>query len=126
MCIDYSLLCIHYCTVAVVLHISTVVSGVVQRVDNSTGAVRRDQTNTVSATLTTFRERRISVLNHCLEWDKFIYRDVNEAKTLRERERERGQSCEDEDENETKVIFRDREREQHYENENENETSETE
>jgi len=36
-----------YSTVALVLPISIAVSGVVQRVDNSTGAFRRDQTSTV-------------------------------------------------------------------------------
>ena len=39
---------------------------------NYTGAFRRDQTSTVYATLPTIRDRGISVLNHCLEWDKFV------------------------------------------------------
>jgi len=47
--------------------IPTVASGVVQQVDDSTGALRRDQTNTVYATLPSVHDRGISVLNHCLE-----------------------------------------------------------
>jgi len=34
-----------YSTIALVLAISTVVSGLIRRVDNSTGALMRDQTN---------------------------------------------------------------------------------
>jgi len=46
------------------------------------GALRRDQTNTVSATLPTVHDRGISVLNHCLECISSFNTHVSHSKQL--------------------------------------------
>jgi len=57
---------VFYSTVTLLLPISDIMSIVVLRVDNATGAFKHDQTNDSVATIPVVSSHGISALNHCL------------------------------------------------------------